>query len=528
MTNAAPKHILVVDDLPDNRGLLVQFLEDSYRVSEAATGLAAMAVIATDGPDLILLDLAMPVMDGYEVLASLRARQGPHLPVIVVTADYEREARLRALEAGAHEFLTKPIDPDELHARVRTLLALKAAQDEITARNEQLEALVAERTRELVREKAQVERIVNGTPAAIAFLDHGLVFRRVNPAWESLTGTSAERTLGRHLSEVLTSSCEPRLEALLSRAMSNARSFRRAAFPLPRVGKGPAEERYWDLACEPVAGERADVEGVLLMAIDVTERVQRERREREQLEHTLALERMKSDFVAVVSHELRTPLNFILGFTEILEADLADSLSPDQRGYLAGIMEGSTRLAALVNDVIAVNSIAGGCFSLQIAEECFPPLVEQAVASLKAAADARGLRVETDVVVAHPVPVDARHIVDVMARLLDNAAKFSAEGGDVRLEVRVRGDALIAEVSDSGPGIQEADLPRLFAPFDQLDMSSTRPANGSGLGLYIARCIVEAHGGEIGVVSTPGKGSTFWFSVPLAAKRPAAASRKAG
>ena len=143
------KHVLVVDDLADNRGLLAQLLEDDYRVSEAANGQEALEVIARDRPDLVLLDLAMPIMDGYALLERLQGDDGPFLPVIVVTAAFDREARLRALGLGAHEFLSKPIDTDELLVRSRTLLKLKESEDRLRQHNERVELQVAERTREL-------------------------------------------------------------------------------------------------------------------------------------------------------------------------------------------------------------------------------------------------------------------------------------------------------------------------------------------------------------------------------------------
>ncbi|MDB5100273.1 MAG: chemotaxis protein CheY [Cyanobacteria bacterium RYN_339] len=131
-------HLLVVDDVPDNLDLLVQMLADTHRVTTAVDGHAAIARIEADRPDLLLLDLMMPVMDGFGVLAYLQANPTPFLPVIVLTANTEHSERLRALRAGAHEFLTKPVDDEELSARIGTLLTLKAARDEVTAQNDEL------------------------------------------------------------------------------------------------------------------------------------------------------------------------------------------------------------------------------------------------------------------------------------------------------------------------------------------------------------------------------------------------------
>jgi signal transduction histidine kinase len=151
MTRAIPR-ILVVDDSADNRALLVQLLEDDYHVSEATNGVEALAAIALQRPDLVLLDLLMPVMDGFGVLERLRHQSGTFLPVIVVTAATEPGARLHALSLGAHELLSKPIDGQELVVRVRNMLALKDARHAAERRADELEALVAERTQEIAEQ----------------------------------------------------------------------------------------------------------------------------------------------------------------------------------------------------------------------------------------------------------------------------------------------------------------------------------------------------------------------------------------
>ncbi|MFN3429256.1 MAG: ATP-binding protein [Candidatus Sericytochromatia bacterium] len=166
---SAPRpHLLVVDDRADNRSLLVRLLEDDYEVSQAANGAEALEAIAANRPDLVLLDLAMPVLDGFGVLDRLKADTGRFLPVIVVTAASERADRLKALRLGAHEFLTKPIDGDEVLTRVANLLELQAAKEALRRHNERLEERVAERTDELSVANAAMRAQANALKAALA------------------------------------------------------------------------------------------------------------------------------------------------------------------------------------------------------------------------------------------------------------------------------------------------------------------------------------------------------------------------
>lgn len=150
--------ILIVDDLEDNRNLLRQLLEDDYGIDEAVNGRQALEAIARHRPDLVILDLMMPEMDGFEVLRRLQDQQGPFLPVVVVTAMAEREARMRALTLGAHEFLTKPLDYEELGVRIRTMMMLKEARDSVERRADDLEDRVAQRTRELAERNAELQQ----------------------------------------------------------------------------------------------------------------------------------------------------------------------------------------------------------------------------------------------------------------------------------------------------------------------------------------------------------------------------------
>ena len=253
------------------------------------------------------------------------------------------------------------------------------------------------------------------------------------------------------------------------------------------------------------------------------------------ISHNKAIDRMKSEFISTVSHELRTPLTAVKGYATTM-LHLADELSEDQkRRYLLGIDRGANRLTRLVNDILLVTSIEADRFNISRQ----PTDVEELVSSLVEEMQEQEPQHRFQLFVQKPVPivtVDKDKIEQVLLNLLSNALKYSPE--DTLIEVRVRsvdGDSrlrpdlgrtgreaspdsllsLVISVTDQGVGIPEEHFPHLFTKFYRVDSSLTRTTSGTGLGLYISKVIVEAHGGRIWAQSTPGKGSSFHFSLPL-------------
>lgn len=226
------------------------------------------------------------------------------------------------------------------------------------------------------------------------------------------------------------------------------------------------------------------------------------------------LDRLKTDFVNAISHDLRTPLTSIKGYAEFLEDEIAGPVTSQQREFVEQIEKGASRLEGLVDDLLDFARIEAGTFRLNPEVGDFGLKIREIVASVAPQAKESNITIEVGLRdTPLMIRMDPQRIERLLANLLCNAIKFTPSGGRIWLRVRREADHVRCEVEDNGLGIAAEDIPKLFQRFSQLEPGGRRKG-GSGLGLSIAKTIVEAHGGTIGVSSVPGKGSTFWFTLP--------------
>ncbi len=232
----------------------------------------------------------------------------------------------------------------------------------------------------------------------------------------------------------------------------------------------------------------------------------------------------KSEFLSRMSHELRTPLNAILGFGQLLE--IAPDFGRAQRDWVREINKGGRHLLELINDVLDLARVESGRFSVSPEPVALRPLVEECLMVVRAQAKARAVQLlEVPGSAEVHVRADRTRLKQVLLNLLSNAVKYNRPGGTVGLVCTHAGDTLRIGVTDTGDGLTPEQQARLFMPFERLD-ADQRQIEGTGIGLALSKRLVELMGGDIGVDSTPGTGSVFWFELPLAgavdARAPAA------
>jgi signal transduction histidine kinase len=268
-------------------------------------------------------------------------------------------------------------------------------------------------------------------------------------------------------------------------------------------------------AAEAVQQPLADG-GRVVTVTDVTERIQYEADLRRAKEEAEAASRTKSEFLATMSHELRTPLNAILGFSEIMRDAYAGPLDEQYRAYAHDIHASGKHLLELINDILDLSKVEVGRLELHAEVLELHDIVNRSCRLVAEKAHNGGISL--DVRVAEDLPpilADGLRMKQVLLNLLSNAVKFTPSGGRVAVSARVRdGNGLEIEVADTGIGMRPEEIPTALEPFRQIDNSTTRRYEGTGLGLPLAKRLVELHGGVLEIESQPGQGTTVRFRIP--------------
>jgi PAS domain S-box-containing protein len=484
---SAPIRILAVDDNPAALYATTRVLRSAgYEVSEAATGAAALE--AAGRADLVVLDVNLPDIDGFEVCRRLRARpETAHLPVLHLSATFTSSADFAmGFEAGADGYLTRPVEPPVLIATVRTLLFARHA--------------------DLVRRglDAKLRTMFNLAPVAIAILDDNLRYESVNPAYCALTGYSSEELIGRPVKTFSSSQAPPAGET----PATQQSTFKRKDGGLVHI--------EYQIVKEGISGVR------ILVATDITLKVGAEQAREALLESERAARteaersnRLKEEFLATISHELRNPLNAILGWASVLSRK-PDLPAPVMHGLQA--IERNSRLQAqMISDLLDYAGITFG--KVRLATETIDPypVVRAALDAVNAAAQSTGITIRASFD-EEPVRIeaDAARLQQVVWNLLSNAVKFSPQGSEVQLAAARSGDSFSLVVSDNGIGIEADFLPRIFERFSQQDATTTRSHGGLGLGMAIVKQLAELHGGSIQAFSAgKGLGARFTLKIPL-------------
>lgn len=371
----------------------------------------------------------------------------------------------------------------------------------------------ASRYRELSRISEQKSRLletISNTATALAYLDPQLRFVEANAAYCAAFGRSRGELVGRSYRELF---ADPGLRARLDEVRSTGSAVEISELCCPAHDDGDRDEMgcaYWDWSARPVSGEFETVEGVVISAIDVTEKVLA-RRELE------AAGRRKDEFLAMLAHELRNPLAAISSAVEVLQARLPDDAS-------VGRVRGAARrqighMTRLLDDLLDVSRITRGKITLRRETVYVDSIIQQALQAVEPVIHAAGHEVSVTLPPERvAIDGDSDRLVQVICNLLTNAAKYTPPNGSIWVEVRREGDDVRIAVRDDGMGIAPELLPHVFDLFTQSDRTLDRTQGGLGVGLTIVKQLVGMHGGCVEAYSEgPNRGSEFVIVLPALA-----------
>jgi PAS domain S-box-containing protein len=467
MSSEPALRILVADDIEASRQdlcALVQAL--GHEVHAVSSGAQALQQAVLQAPDLVLLDLLMPDMDGFEVTRQLRLLVTDRwLPVIVTSSLEGDEHFIHALLGGADDYLTRPINPALLEAKLQHYGRVLGMQSRLAV-------------------QSQRQRDINDNilDAVITLDGNGLIeeanfaaIRLFGNGMHRLDGQPCQRVLGASLNQVIS-------QAVVSLTRSDGGEF-------------PAELAVSEWR------EAGRVHYTLVVR-DLTER-----------RH---MERMKDEFLATVSHELRTPLTSVLGALGLLASGAAGAL-PKSAVPLAEVAKrNGERLSRLIDDILDLTKLEGNQMVLQLCPVHLEPLLREALSANQSYAQRVGVHLSLEVPEGSPqVRLDADRFLQVMANLLSNAIKHSPAGDAVHVVLSWTEAVVRVRVRDQGPGIDPKFRARMFEKFSQADGSDRRSQGGTGLGLYITCMLVERMGGQVTVDSVAGEGATFIVELPV-------------
>lgn len=488
--------ILIVDDEATNVAVLQGVLESAgYQLAVASNGREALDLVARHAPDLILLDIMMPEIDGFEVCRRIKASpEWSDIPIIIITALDDADDYARAIDCGADDFMTKPFTFAVLLARVRGYLRAKQALDELRQSEE------------------RYRRLVELSPDAILVQCGGkIVF--VNEAGLRLLGASTSlQLLGTPILDVV----HPLYRAVVTEHIEQVNH--RIAVPL-------LEEQYIRLDGVPVDVEVAsipimyqDKPAGLMVVRDISERMATREALRTAKETAEAANLAKSQFLANMSHELRTPLNAIIGYSEMLQEEAEDLGQGDFLPDLRKIHTAGKHLLSLINDILDLSKIEAGKMTVCLETLDVVELIQDALGTIEPLVQKNANALEVHIAEnVGTILSDLTKVQQCVLNLLSNACKFT-EHGTIRLDVgrdALDGkDWLRLQVRDTGIGMTAEQIERLFQPFSQADASTTRKYGGTGLGLAITQRFCHMLGGDILVESTPGQGTTFTILLP--------------
>ncbi|MCK4815509.1 PAS domain-containing protein, partial [bacterium] len=291
---------------------------------------------------------------------------------------------------------------------------------------------------------------------------------------------------------------------------------------------------YLEVSTSPSFNEKGEVISAVHIVKDITERKKLEDKlkdytkdlEEEVEERTKQLvmvnrhlekaDRAKSEFLASVSHELRTPLNSVIGFAEVLQDQKVGQLTQKQVRCVDNILTSGNHLLGLINDILDIAKIESGKMKLALSEFLFPELIKSINVILKETAFKKNITIKNHIVPqVSVIKADERKMKQIIYNLLSNAIKFTPDGGKIDINTDIKDKELWFSVVDTGIGIKQEEMNKLFKTFQQIDSEYTRKYGGTGLGLSLTKKMVELHGGKIWAESELGKGTTFTFTIPL-------------
>ena len=472
--------ILVIDDEPRIRDACMMVLSDNgFEVAAAPDGEQGLKMIEEKHYDIVLVDLMMPTISGFDVLSAVRSHH-PDTVVIVITGYATLEHSIEAMKKGAFDFIPKPFTPDQLRAVVgKSLRYTSALQD-------------------IADSKSRLGVMVNRLTDGVMTTDAKKLIVQANPAFLHMIGYQGEEVVGRHVTDIIH---DENLLDSIDQALAMAPDmFAEITNEIDSING--SDEKFLSARCAPFRGRMKENLGTVTVLHDITA--------------LKKMDQMKSDFVSMVSHEIRSPMNSLLMQLKIMSDGLAGAVTDKQQEILQRASEKILNLNNLVTELLDLSRIESGLISHEKEQVDMANLLsEQLVFHNPYGAD-KEITIQLNC--PHELPTilaNRQNMEEVFSNLITNAIKYSPAGASITISAIVENEYLKIELTDTGYGMSSEDLEKIFTRFYRAKDKNTREIQGTGLGLAIVKSIIESHHGKISVASKVDSGTTFIILLPL-------------
>lgn len=532
--------ILAIDDNPDNLVILNALIQETFLTAEvlmATDGQMGLDLARREDPDVVLLDILMPSMDGYEVCRRLKADSMLRdIPVVFVTAiKAERSSRILALECGAEAFLSKPIDEIELTAQIRAMLKIRYLNVQKRSEKERLKGMIDEKTQSLqkeILERQQIEQDLRISEEKYRLIAENISdviwvmnlsqkkLTYMSPSIQRLRGITPQEALAESLNDSLVPGSVETVRKIITEHAKEFIDEPKGSYYYTAEVQQPCKngDLIWTEVSATYRLNTAGEKEIVGVSRNIEERKKRVEELLEAKNRAEDANLAKSQFLANMSHEIRTPLNGLMGSLQLLEMT---PLSTDQEELIDVSNQSAVALLRVIDDILDYSKIEAG--QIRMEEHLFhlDDFLKELERMFMLSALNKGINflVQFEGNVPRILRGDSFRLRQVLSNLIGNAIKFTHKGCIVVSVsvVETTGDKLKFQwdIIDTGIGVNESVLESIFESFRQADNSTTRKYGGTGLGLSISKSLVELMGGEIGVESIEGVGSRFYFTCIL-------------
>jgi signal transduction histidine kinase len=504
ITDEERAYLLVVGDNADMRQYLQKMLAPYYQISVAVDGEDALQKVNRRQPDLIISDIMMPRLDGQELLKRLRANEATRIiPVIFLSARAGEEAKVSGLEAGADDYLVKPFSARELLARVSTQLSMQRMRRQVRQQEQELR-------QEAERQRAYLNRLFQQAPVAITILKgQDLVVELANERMWELWDRRPEQMLDKPMFSVLTEAQHQGFEDMLRGVLSSGQPFAANEVPAQLYRHGQLETVYVNFVFHPYRNEFDEVAGIIAVVNEVNEQV-RARHEVEAINQELrAVNSDLDNFVYTASHDLKGPIINIESLVKLLipRLEKVEKFEATIKPLTDMIFTSVDRFKNTIRDLSEITKVQRGQ-PQDVEPVDLGKVVQEVKLDLALQIEEADAEITLEVNECPQVQFSAKNIRSIVYNLLSNALKYRSPQRRPQIAVSCRAQAeyLVLEVSDNGLGMDLSEKQSPFKMFKRLHSH----VEGTGIGLYIVKRILDLAEGKIEVESQVDKGTTFW------------------